>query len=231
MTDAPKTNLGIFDLTSPVTLTYRSLDKSRAFKDKSGKDKGEAKFDGTFLFEPKSADLEALKEKAASIARARWPNVSFKDLVFPFASGDKRLEKWKAKNPGKEVPEINQAEAGKVVLTARSKFRPNLAAIINGQLVDLETDEQVAKYISQFYSGVQVFATFNLVTYEGVRDGDKNGVTAYLNAVATLNKGDKIKGGGGGGAAERFSQYAGTASDFDPTAVDLPGSDDDNIPY
>ena len=229
MTD--QSTLGIYDLTKPVTLSYRSLDKARAFK-KGGKDRGEPKFDGTFLFETGHPDWDALRKVAAAVARAKWPNRDLKEIAFPFKSGDARFAKAEAeaKKAGKDVSPVAAAEKGKGVLTARSKYRPGLGGVENGVAVDYNTDEAVAKAISKFYSGAQVYASFKFVTYEAVRDGDKDGVNVYLNSVFTLNKGEKL-GGGGTSTAERFSAYVGAATEFDPTGgEDIPGADDDLPP-
>ena len=222
--------LGIYELTEPSTLTYRSLIEPRKFK-RGGKEQGDPKFDGTFLFDPKSVDLAGLKAAAISVAKAQWPGRSLKELAFPFKNGDERIAKSKAKlTEGKELKPIQLAEAGQVVLTARSKFRPGLGGIENGKAVDYESDDAVKKAASKFYSGVKVYATFKFVAYNAVRDGDKDGVNCYLNEVFTLApKGEKIPGTGSNSAAERFSKYVGSTTNFDPTTGD-DGGDDDDIP-
>jgi len=111
------------------------------------------------------------------------------------------------------------------ILVARSKFQPKLGVIDNGTLVELEDDAQKAKYKGKFYSGVVAFASVNLVAYDRVGDGNKDGVTAYLNQVLSTGQGKKLGGDGGGSLASNFSQYLGQVVTEDPTAGD------DEIPF
>jgi hypothetical protein len=224
-----QSNLGIFDITKPVVLLFPTIDKPRAFGPK-GKERGEPKFSAGFGLkigngpdDPDGQLLRDLKSKAAAVARAKWPGVDFKTLAFPWELGDRRADDAKAKGKDQEF------ERGLVILTARSKFRPRLAGLENGKLVDYDNDDAtVARIKPKFYFGTDCFAQVNLVAYDPVGSNGKPGVAAYLNQLVTLNRGKKLAGGQS--AAETFKEYAGSVSDYDPTGGDNSGIDDD-IPF
>ncbi len=203
----------------PVTLTFPNLDEARAVKNKAGKASGDPKFSVNLEFDADSADLAALKAEAVKVARAKWPGVDVKTLKFPFTSGTALADK--AKDKGKD----REFSRGKAVLTARSKYQPRLSTVKSGAAVDIDGDDKsLVKKL--FYSGCQVLAQVNFQAYDAVNDDGKDGVTAYINMVMSLNKGTRLTGGAS--AAEVFKSYIGTATDEDPTA----GEDlDDEIPF
>lgn len=228
---------GIYTLTIPVVMAHPSLIEAKKFKGKNGKESGDPKFGASFLFDPESADLKAMKAKAMQVAAAKWPGrncaAESKGSVveengekirlaptfkFPFSSGDtianKRVAKLKAE--GKEDDGKGDFQRGKVVVKTASKFAPRLAVLLNGKPVDLEGDAIKAN-AGKFYSGTHVLAQFNFVPYDKVGETGTDGVTVYLNSVLTLNKGEKLSSGGAP-AAEVFKGYVGSASDEDPTA-------------
>jgi hypothetical protein len=221
MTEAAKTD-GIFDLTQPVPMTFPQLFEAKAFQ-KGGKTAGEPKFSGNFNFPIDSEDLKALKTLAAKLARAKWPDKPFTELVFPFANGDKLADERKAK--GKNGGDFTR---GKVVIAARSKYEPELGYIENGRIVELSTPtaKQAAK--GKFYPGVLVYAQFNLVPYDAV-GSNKPGVTAYLNKVLSTVKGERLAGGKS--ITDTFKGYVGAVSMDDPTAPGVGQSLADEIPY
>lgn len=227
---------GLYTLTIPVVMAHPSLVTARAFKSK-GKEKGEAKFGASFIFDPESVDLKAMKAKAVQVAAAKWPgrdcageskgkvvvengeNVRMPaTFKFPFTSGDtvanKRVAKLKAE--GKEDDGKGDFQRGKVVVKTASKFAPRLAVILNGKPVDLDEDTLKA-HASKFYFGVKVLAQFNFVPYDAVGETGTDGVTVYLNSVLTLNTGEKLSSGGAP-ASEVFKGYVGSATTEDPTA-------------
>lgn len=214
-----ETKEGTVSLTAPVTLTFPNLDEARAVKNKAGKASGDPKFSVNLEFDADSTDLAALKAEAVKVARAKWPGVDVKSLKFPFTSGTALADKAQAKGKDREF------SRGKAVLTARSKFQPRLSTIKGGGAVDIDGDDKsLVKKL--FYSGCQVLAQVNFQAYDAVNDDGKDGVTAYINMVLSLNKGTRLTGGQS--AAEVFKSYIGTATDEDPTA----GDDlDDEIPF
>jgi hypothetical protein len=220
MTD--EATAGLYQLTMPAIVMFPDLFVPKAFKGKGGKELGEAKFGSQFIFaDPaNNADWQGMKAKALAVAKAKHPEVDPKTLNWPFQSGDKAADKRKAK--GKSDGEFLR---GKGLITARSKFQPNLSVLDNGQIIDLEDDALKAKYKGKFYSGVKAYALFNFVWYDAIKDGDKSGVTAYLNLVYSLGTGDRI--GGGRSGSDIFKAYAGVVSNEDPTA----GVEDDEMPF
>lgn len=210
---------GTVSLTAPVTLTFPNLDEARAVKNKAGKASGDPKFSVNLEFDADSTDLAALKAEAVKVARAKWPGVDVKSLKFPFTSGTALADKAQAKGKDREF------SRGKAVLTARSKFQPRLSTIKGGGAVDIDGDDKsLVKKL--FYSGCQVLAQVNFQAYDAVNEDGKDGVTAYINMVLSLNKGTRLTGGQS--AAEVFKSYIGTTTDEDPTA----GDDlDDEIPF
>lgn len=216
MTDQTQ-DAGIVNLTEPVTLTFPNLLEAKSVV-LNGKATGDPKFSSNFEFDTSSADLATLKAKAVEVARAKWPGIDLKDLDFPFTSGDKLADKAAAKGKDREW------SRGKVVMTSRSKYEPRLAILEGNKLVDYD-GERRALAKPAFYTGVQVLAQFNLVAYDAVGNG-RPGVTAYLNQVVSLKRGDKLAGGAS--AAETFKGYVGIVSPVDPTAQPV-GADE--IPF
>lgn len=210
-------NEGQYTFGKPQTLTFPNLDKPRAVE-KNGKPTGDPKYSANFEMGVTAEDLAAMKSKAASVARARWPGRDLKELAFPFTNGDKLADKAAAKGKNREF------SRGKVVLTARSKFQPKLSIVQGGKVVDLEPGPQTDALIRKaFYNGTQALAQVSFSAYEGVGN-NPDGVNAYLNMVLSLQKGEKLSGGAS--AAEVFKGYIGSESDFDPT-----GDLDDEIPF
>lgn len=198
---------GVVNTTSPMTMTFPNLLEAKAVEIK-GKPSGEPKFSANFEAAPDHPDIAVLKQKAAAVARAKWPGRELKELAFPFNDGSKLADKAKAKGKDREF------SRGKVVITARSKFQPRLSVIDGGRLVDLD-EALLPVHKGKLYSGVDALAQFNFVAYDGVGN-NPDGVTAYLNMVVSLNKGTKLSAGQS--AAEVFKGYVGLASPEDPTA-------------
>lgn len=217
---AKNNDAGILALNDPVVMAHPNVITARPFK-RNGKEVGEPKFGASFVFAPDAPEFKAIKAHAAAIARAEWPTVDLKvkgNVRFPWKLGDVLADKRKV--AGKEDGEFQR---GKVVLTARSKYRPGLSAFVNGKIVDYSDDAAVAANSSKFFFGAEVLAEFNFVAMEV--DGERS-VVAYLNKVMATGKGTKL-GGGGRSATETFKNYRGGASAEDPTGA----IDDDEIPY
>lgn len=232
MADKP---LNIYTSNVPAPLIFPSIFEARAFKNKkTGKDKGDPKYSAGFLLDPvkNKADIDGIKAICVSAARAEWPGVDLKTLKFPFESGDKRIEKFKAglEKDGKSYEGQRDFEAGKFVITARSKFQPRLGGLVNGKIVDFEDDAAKARAKPTFYFGAECFYEINFVAYEAVNEGS-NGVTAYINQVVSLNRGEKLTKGGGQSAAETFKDYLGAAVSEDPTGGGADNGLDDDIPF
>lgn len=227
----------IFNLTVPVVLSHPHLLEAVKFKGKNGKETGEPKYSGSFVFPQDNPDLSGLKALALSVAKAKWPgrdvvaDAKAREFAFPFSNGDvliqKRIKALKDKN--KEYTGDADFQKGATILKSSSKFQPRLSIVENGKVIDL-TDETIKVHKNKFYFGVFALAQFNFVGYDGVGQ-NPDGVTAYLNMVLSLNRGEKLTSGGPS-AAEVFAGYAGNLSAEDPT-TGLPAGDDlnDDIPF
>jgi hypothetical protein len=224
---------GVFNFTAPVFLDFPSLLEPKKFKDRAGKETGEAKYSAGLRFLPTHPDFQALKTMMAQIAKAEWPVRPLTELAWPHESGDKKADKRKMENaniqakidagtPGLKLLPDAEFMRGHVILTARSKYQPRLAIFRNNVPVDLE-DAAIKANISQFYFGVEVLAQVKLQAYRGVGQ-NPDGVCAYLNMVLSLNRGPKIGGGAKASAADVFKGYAGSVTQENPLA-------DDEIPF
>lgn len=206
----------VVSLSQPARLVFPYLYEPRAFGPK-GKESGTPKYSANFLFDIDSADFKKLVAKAKEVAASKWPGRELAGLKFPFSKGDALADKAKAK--GKD----GEFQRGKVVVVARSKYEPRLAILGDKGKPPIDLDGPARDlHKSKFYSGVECLAEFNFVAYDGV-GANPDGVTAYLNLILSLNKGERI--GGGASAAEVFKGYAGNTVDEDPTGGD------DEIPF
>lgn len=223
-------NEGLYTATAPALLSFPNLMEAKAVM-KNGKATGDPKFSSNFELDLDHPDLKPIKNLALKLALAKWPgrdikgesskvdkngNPKIPTFLFPWSSGDDLANK--AKKNGKE----REWSRGKLVIVARSKFEPNLSAIINGAVVDFEGDNRKTanKY---FFTGADVLFQINLQAYDGV-GVNPDGVTAYLNKVLATGKGKKLTGGGQS-ATETFKGYIGTATNEDVTG----GAEDDEF--
>lgn len=214
-----------FQLTVPVVMAHPHLDKPQAFKRK-GKDAGEPKFGASFVLDPNGPDFANLKAEVAKAIKAKWPGRELKGFKVPWTAGDRLIEKYVAKKKaeGKEDDGKADFQKGMQVVKGASKYRPKLAVVENGELIDV-TDENMALHKGKFYFGVQALARFNLVAYDKINDDAQDGVTAYLDMVVSLNKGERLTGGPT--AAETFKGVVGGLSAEDPTGGEAVSDHDD----
>jgi hypothetical protein len=227
------TNEGIFNFTQPIRAVWINVIKPRAYME-NGKEKGEPKYDSNFIWLPDHPDFATLKARAVAVAKAKWPGrdiaADYKagEIKMPWSAGEKLIDRKTKKlaKVGKTYDGKQDFLKGNFILKASSKYQPRLSIIANGKVLDLNEDTAKA-HGSKFYSGVECLAQINLVAYDGKKEDDKDGVTAYLNMLLSLNKGEKI-GGSAPSAAEVFSGYVGTVTDLDPTAG---AALDDEIPF
>lgn len=230
MTEAA--TLGLYSTVQPCIMAFPSVIAARAFK-RAGKEKGEPKFGGTFILDPTGEDLKGMKTLTVNLSKAKWPGLNLGEALktgefkWPFKSGNAEIERRKVKlqKAGKDYTGDLDFVKDKIVLKASSKYQPGLAIINAGKIVDLD-GAAIAANANKFYFGVHVLAQFNFVPYDAVGEDGKDGVTAYLQKVLSLNKGEKLSSGGQS-AAETFKGYVGQTTTEDPTAGNL----DDDIPF
>jgi hypothetical protein len=155
---------------------------------------------------PGSTDMSAIRAKALAAAKQEFPDVSPEDITLPFKSGDDHK---------------NDEFHGKVLLTAKSKFQPQ---VVDSKRKELPEGVQVR-------SGDEGKLVINLYPYtktEKVKEGKRVvdvqtwGVSAQLNVVQLLKK----NAGGGGmdllADEEGFDgdSYEGPRSSADQTEAD-----------
>lgn len=209
---------GLYNTTAPALLSFPNLLEAKAVM-RGGKARGEPKYSINIELAADHPDLKPMKAKMVAVARAKWPGVDLSTLTFPITDGDKLADKAAAKGKDREW------SRGLAVLTSRSQFEPQLAAVVNGALKDF-ADASRAAAKPYFYNGVNGLVEVNFVAYDAVDDDGKPGVTAYLQKVCSLNTGKKLSGGQS--ASEVFKGYVGLKSATDPTAgMQL----DDEIPF
>lgn len=219
-----KETLGLIALTIPVVLAHPTLHEPRAFGAK-GKETGEKKYSGNFVFASDNPDLAACKALAVQVAKAEWPGRDLKELAWPFSNGTKLADARKAK--GKDDGEFQR---GKVVIAARSKFPPALSGLEGNpkKLVEYDTEELRAASKSKFYFGVECLAEFHFKAYKGVGK-NPDGVTCYLQQVLQTGKGERLAKGGD--ARSAFKGYLGNVSEVDPTAGGEATEVGDEMPF
>lgn len=202
-----------FVATEPVPCVFMQLFEAKPFK-RNGKVSGKPKFKAAFVLDPASEDFKTIKGIAARIAKATWPGRELKTLKFPWSEGDDYVAKVAAKKPDK-ADAVAWAK-GKILLRAFTgeEFPMQLSGIENGNIVDYDSEAQIAKAKAKFYNGVNCYFEINLKDY----DVGNEGVTAYLSKVLTTGKGER-KGGAGGAQSSKatFSKYIGKVSAEDPT--------------
>jgi hypothetical protein len=200
---------GLYVFQEAVRAPYLSVIKPKPFRDKQGKEKGEAKFSATFLIEPTSIDVAGIKAVLTKVAHAEWPGRDLSQLHFPIGSGDARAAKSLAEKK-KDLPFMK----GKLVMDARSKFAVALNVLENGQIIELTTDVLRAQYANKFYGGCWVAPSVNFVAYPGQGTG-KDGVTAYFQSLLWVKDGERI---GGFDQQALYANYKGTVNaGYDPT--------------
>lgn len=199
-------NAGLYKFSTPHVLIYPHLLTPRAFKDPKTGREGKPRYEASFLFNDLSdIDLTAMVTIAADAARAMHPGRDLKSLRMPFKKGDELAAKAEAKSK-----ERNWAK-GSIILETKTEHLPKMGVVKAGRVVDLLSPAEVAANIGAFYSGTEAYAQVRFVAYEGMGGG----VTAYLQHVLSLNKGDKIAGGQS--TAEVFGGYIGIETNEDPT--------------
>jgi len=212
-----------YRITAPkgIRVPYLNVITPRQFKNK-----GDPKFDATFIFPKDSPEVPLIRQRMAAAAKAKWPSRALTELKFPMEAGEKKIEKAGAKEVDTAAKEGRAPKARDLpffkdhfVLVARSKYPPALSVLENGRIISLESDLLKAQYKAKFYNGCYVSAEINFVAY--ISDMGADGVTAYLQSILWVRDGERI---GGRDQAEVFKDYAGSVTSEDPIG-------DDEIPF
>ena len=133
------------------------------------------------------------------------------------ARGKTADEVFKIKEKAEKRAELYRQYAG--ILTASSKFDVELAKLENGKIVDIP-DNEVAKAQAGkdlFYPGAWVAPAIALKGFARKSMDGKDGVTAYLQNVLFVRKGERL-GGSGPANQDVFGGFKGYSPE-DPTAM------------
>ena len=114
------------------------------------------------------------------------------------------------------------------ILTAASKFEIELAYLMAGKVIDINTDDAAAMALAgkeKFFPGSKVVPKIAIQGFLRKKLDDKDGCTAFLQNCLFIAKGPRIDlGGGGPSNQEVYGGFAGY-SDYDPTAMAPDGDD------
>ena len=222
---------GIVTFNTPVILAFpQALFEAKKFKNK-GKESGEPKYGASFVFPPEHPDFKVLKDRAILLAKEKWPgrdigaDYKAKQFLMPWKQGDTQVAKRLAKLSAEGKPDDGKSDflKGQIIIKSASKFAPRYAVITGKTISDDLEGPGLAANKGKFYFGALVLVQFNLSAYDKVGENGTDGVTAYINLVASTGTGKRLSGGTP--AKEAFSGYAGSSSTEDPTGGELEDAD------
>jgi hypothetical protein len=197
------------DLKKPCILVWPSLVEPKAYKDPKTGIMGKPKYQAHFCFKPDHPDIKRIKEMALDALRSKYdPDVvSTQDAKFPWRTGDQTADKRKAKG---KAAEFFREYA--LVMIANSPKYVHLGEWVDGRAVQFHSEADRKAAAEKFYSGVAAVARFSFKPYFSEMT-EKHGVTAYVNMVATFNKGKRL----GADMGDVFKDVSGYDTDDDPT--------------
>jgi hypothetical protein len=217
MLQMANSTIGIFTIKTPATLAFpKGIFEKPIFEGKVLD-----KYAADLILPLNHPDMDAIKQTVIAVAKAKWPGrdviADFKSgvLRLPFSLGNANIAKQNKKltDAGKEVTSKGDYQKDSYVLKVSSKHPPALSVWEGKKFSPILEGPARENARAKFYFGVDVLAEVNFAAYE---KGDNVGVSAYVNSLASLNKGKRL--GGPRDPNEAFSGYAGHASGEDPTA-------------
>jgi hypothetical protein len=193
-------------LTKPARLLFSSITEKSAPK---GVLNAVSKFSGTFGVEKEDFDI-LVKHMVAAITSELGQFGKPDDYYLACMSGETAAKRALAKadfdaqgKPADEVFKIKErAEARATmyrqhagILTASSQFDVSLAKVEGGKIVDIDQPHAIAQAGKDcFYPGAFVVPSIELSPYRAKTVDAKPGVTAYLQNVLFIRKGERIGG-------------------------------------
>jgi len=185
------------------------------FEKRKFNEKAVPRWEIALLFGPDHPDLKPMKDLCRRIAESEQAGITKdpKAWKYPWSNADDFIAKQAAKEDDKKRD--NEFMRGKVLFNSHTaQYEPLLSVNMPERgIVDFR-GELRATVKDKFYAGCMVFCEFSLVWYPP--GNGLPGVTAYLNKVCSLNKGERR--GGARSGAEVFGAYIGKLSATDPTA-------------
>jgi hypothetical protein len=232
MTDTAKKEVPTYTFKSAVRAAFMNIIAARSFQ-KAGQAKGEPRYDATFILEPDSEDLKAVKDLAITLAKANNPGKKlvarrltqnelddggYVEINVPWKDGTKLADK--AREAGKD----QEFFRGKIVLKAGSKYAPALSAIQGAKVVEFNDPDTRSTHAKEFYSGGFYAPMIGFNTYKASGDPSESGykpggVGLWLNAICFVKNGPRL-GGAGVNAAEVFKGYIGSVTEENPGSND-----------
>jgi len=230
-----------YTCTKPARLLYSNIAVKSAPR---GVANAEPKFSGTFGIEKEDFDaivkleVEAIKSETGGFTKpadyylacmggetAAKRVIEAAEFKAQAATPDEAL---KIREKAEQRAALYRQYAG--ILMAASKFDVECAKLENGKIVDLDisTDANRAMVQRDFmYGGAYVVPAVAFSGYRRKKLEDRDGVTAYLQNVLYVRKGDKI-----GGLAPSNKEVFGGFTDYDPTGGGAFADDlDDDVPF
>lgn len=200
-------------------------------KDQQGRPTNQdPRHDGTIMIPKDHPHVSLLRQRfreclVAEFGEAAVP-ANFAGYHLPIKDGDQRADDKKRDTENK-VPRAKESEftRGYWLLAVKSgkDYPPALAAVVNGQVMNLGDDMTKKQHGGKFYSGVNGGCMINFKAFRPFGNQKEPGVSVYINEAFSTNTGDKIADGGGRDPAARFGAYVGKSSDVDPTQKSASG--------
>jgi hypothetical protein len=221
-----------FTLVKPARLLYSSITQKSAPKHVQG---AQPKFSATFGIEDE--DFKAIVEIMVNSIKSELgtfsgnPGDYYLAAMSGVTAGKRAIAKaeldavgkapdeaFKIKEKAEKRAELYKPFAG--ILTASSQFDIELARLEAGKIIDIPNEEHARAQAGKdlFYPGAFVVPALGFKPFRRKTLDAKDGVTAYLQNVLFIRKGEKLAGAGGPSNNEVFGSYAGY-SDIDPTAL------------
>lgn len=232
-----------YRLVKPARLLYSSVAQKSAPKLKSG-GTAEPKYGGTFGIEKEDFDeIVKLEVRAIKSETGNFTNPA--DYYLACTSGETAAKRViqaaefdaQSATPDEALKIVEKAEkraemyrqyAG--ILVAASKYDVELCRLENGKIIDIDVSTDTNRAMAAreyFYGGAYVVPAVAFSGYRRKKLEDRDGVTAYLQNVLFVRKGDRI-----GGLAPSNKEVFGGFSDYDPTLGGAATDDlDDDVAF
>lgn len=182
------------------------------FEKRAARAGADPRWELALLMDANHPDLQHAKQICKAVAEKQQPGITSSPTAwkYPWSKADDYIARGIAAGKTYDTSHM----AGKMLLNSHAtKFEPKLSFLVPGRGFVLCEPREAHK--DKFYMGCEVLCELAFVWY-GAGNG-LPGVTAYLNDVASLNRGERR--GGGRSAQDKFGAHVGHLSNVDPTAA------------
>lgn len=207
-----------FQFVIPVRMVFENIHEPQWYSNKTKRfeatpiDGVKPQWAAGFQFEPDSGDLAEIKKLTKALMASEFPSREAKTLQRPWKTVEDFLTGMDEK---KTASYLEYLVPGNVILSTHTYTEPALSARMDGRSVDYRGDARPLAKKTVFRGGY-CLAEINLAPHSV--GSNTPGVTAYLNHVYAVGKGDPIQGGRS--TEDKFSGYLGHVTAADPTASD-----------